>query len=334
MTSTVLCRYYMNGACNKGEDCAFSHDFAAMPAQTCRYFLAGFCAYGDKCRYDHVRPEWSAAASERAARQAQAASSQPPAAVRRPGMEPDDGRPLVPASHGAHAAWQPEAARRHRGAPSWGAADAAWYNDYSVDDGVTDPDTLWYPDNDSEDENAFEDDSYPRDSYAAGHQHSEAQDEAGGGRAGSPAGSGSSAGQAEQDASRGPGGARGAGDGAGGSRNPEAGLCGAFTLAGHCARRPCHQVHGAACPVRRPAPAPARLSAGAQQPLHVRVLHPDVLAPRSALVVWHLALCMRCARGRSQAHAGARAALGCGACPLAGAVPCVAMQDLAALRGA
>ena len=55
MTSKVLCRYHMNGMCNKGEQCAFSHDFAAMPSQTCRYYLAGCCAYGDQCRFDHVR---------------------------------------------------------------------------------------------------------------------------------------------------------------------------------------------------------------------------------------------------------------------------------------
>ena len=55
MTSKVLCRYHMNGMCNKGEHCAFSHDFAAMPSQTCRYYLAGCCAYGDQCRFDHVR---------------------------------------------------------------------------------------------------------------------------------------------------------------------------------------------------------------------------------------------------------------------------------------
>ena len=54
MTSKVLCRYHMNGMCNKGEQCAFSHDFAAMPSQTCRYYLAGCCAYGDQCRFDHV----------------------------------------------------------------------------------------------------------------------------------------------------------------------------------------------------------------------------------------------------------------------------------------
>jgi hypothetical protein len=28
---SILCKYYMNGACNKGDSCPFSHDLAIAP---------------------------------------------------------------------------------------------------------------------------------------------------------------------------------------------------------------------------------------------------------------------------------------------------------------
>ena len=29
--SATLCKYHMNGACKRGEECPFSHDFTALP---------------------------------------------------------------------------------------------------------------------------------------------------------------------------------------------------------------------------------------------------------------------------------------------------------------
>uniref|UniRef100_A0A914EP92 RING-type E3 ubiquitin transferase n=1 Tax=Acrobeloides nanus TaxID=290746 RepID=A0A914EP92_9BILA len=52
-----LCRYFVNNACFKGNECPYSHDRNAKPDMTCRYYLAGHCAYGSKCRYDHVKPK-------------------------------------------------------------------------------------------------------------------------------------------------------------------------------------------------------------------------------------------------------------------------------------
>mmetsp|Transcript_7080 Transcript_7080/g.31178 ORF Transcript_7080/g.31178 Transcript_7080/m.31178 type:complete len:228 (-) Transcript_7080:261-944(-) len=54
--SREICKYYLHGACNKGDACRFSHDIQAPKSTVCTYYLAGNCSYGDKCRYDHVRP--------------------------------------------------------------------------------------------------------------------------------------------------------------------------------------------------------------------------------------------------------------------------------------
>merc|ERR1712070_1289224 len=55
-TKTVQCKYFLHGACTKGENCPFSHELAtSKPNMVCRYFQAGHCAYGDKCRYDHIK---------------------------------------------------------------------------------------------------------------------------------------------------------------------------------------------------------------------------------------------------------------------------------------
>ncbi|XP_066954800.1 uncharacterized protein [Macrobrachium rosenbergii] len=45
----VLCRYFKNGVCRKGDNCRFSHDPNDKPSMICRYFLKGACNYGEKC---------------------------------------------------------------------------------------------------------------------------------------------------------------------------------------------------------------------------------------------------------------------------------------------
>ena len=56
-TSKVLCRYYLNSCCTKGNQCTFSHDITSKEDLTCRFYLRGTCAYGNSCRYMHVRPK-------------------------------------------------------------------------------------------------------------------------------------------------------------------------------------------------------------------------------------------------------------------------------------
>ena len=252
MTSKVLCRYHMSGMCNKGADCTFSHDFKAMPAQACRYYLAGFCAYGDECRYDHVRPEWSSAAADRAARTAKSAAVPPPVTVQRPDTSADDRRPLVPSSSGSRPAWQPEPAEH-----GWGGADAAWQED----------DVAWHGDDQPAAGYAF-DDGYGDEAGSAVHSYGasartahDSHCEAAKGVRDSYCSAPESPHECRQDAghhsldeSRSCEGsgrrASEAEDGCGGSTDPDAGLCGAFTLSGCCGRRPCHLAHGNICPVR------------------------------------------------------------------------------------
>jgi hypothetical protein len=51
---TVLCRYFVEGRCQKGDDCTFSHDIAPLKKyECCKYYLNGFCSKGDKCIYLH-----------------------------------------------------------------------------------------------------------------------------------------------------------------------------------------------------------------------------------------------------------------------------------------
>lgn len=55
-SSSVLCRYYLNGCCRDGASCRFSHDRQnSQPSMVCRFYSKGHCSYGDRCRYDHIR---------------------------------------------------------------------------------------------------------------------------------------------------------------------------------------------------------------------------------------------------------------------------------------
>ncbi|XP_016386074.1 probable E3 ubiquitin-protein ligase makorin-2 [Sinocyclocheilus rhinocerous] len=52
----ITCKYFMNGACNKGNDCEFSHDLQNSKSNMiCTFYKKGQCTYGDRCRYDHVK---------------------------------------------------------------------------------------------------------------------------------------------------------------------------------------------------------------------------------------------------------------------------------------
>ncbi|KAL5199950.1 hypothetical protein ABZP36_021153 [Zizania latifolia] len=54
-TKRVLCKFFMHGACLKGEYCEFSHDWNDQPNNVCTFYQKGACSYGSRCRYDHVK---------------------------------------------------------------------------------------------------------------------------------------------------------------------------------------------------------------------------------------------------------------------------------------
>ncbi|XP_033095752.1 probable E3 ubiquitin-protein ligase makorin-1 [Anneissia japonica] len=49
----IPCRFFLNGKCNHGSNCKYSHDQSNKPSSLCVYYLEGRCMYGDKCRFDH-----------------------------------------------------------------------------------------------------------------------------------------------------------------------------------------------------------------------------------------------------------------------------------------
>ncbi|CAN4080528.1 unnamed protein product [Withania somnifera] len=55
MSKRVLCKFFVHGACLKGEYCEFSHDWKDPPKKVCTYYQKGLCAYGSRCRYKHVK---------------------------------------------------------------------------------------------------------------------------------------------------------------------------------------------------------------------------------------------------------------------------------------
>uniref|UniRef100_A0A0D6R3J6 RING-type E3 ubiquitin transferase n=1 Tax=Araucaria cunninghamii TaxID=56994 RepID=A0A0D6R3J6_ARACU len=55
MSNRVLCKYFVHGACLKGEYCEFSHDWKDQESNVCTFYQRGVCSYGSRCRYDHVK---------------------------------------------------------------------------------------------------------------------------------------------------------------------------------------------------------------------------------------------------------------------------------------
>ncbi|RWW81375.1 hypothetical protein BHE74_00010245, partial [Ensete ventricosum] len=51
----ILCKFFIHGACLKGEYCEFSHDWQDQPNNICTFYQKGVCSYGSRCRYDHVK---------------------------------------------------------------------------------------------------------------------------------------------------------------------------------------------------------------------------------------------------------------------------------------
>ncbi|KAL9678115.1 hypothetical protein QQ045_015954 [Rhodiola kirilowii] len=55
MSKRTLCKFYLHGACFKGEHCEFSHDWNDPENNVCTFYQKGNCSYGSRCRYEHVK---------------------------------------------------------------------------------------------------------------------------------------------------------------------------------------------------------------------------------------------------------------------------------------
>ena len=51
----ILCKFFMEGRCQKGNECPFSHNAPInKKLEPCKYYLNGFCAKNDKCMFMHA----------------------------------------------------------------------------------------------------------------------------------------------------------------------------------------------------------------------------------------------------------------------------------------
>ncbi|ESQ28873.1 hypothetical protein EUTSA_v10023829mg [Eutrema salsugineum] len=78
MSKRILCKFFAHGACLKGENCEFSHDWKDPSNNVCTYYQRGICSYGNQCRYEHVkasRPHPSAPSSSGVPRSPHASTS-------------------------------------------------------------------------------------------------------------------------------------------------------------------------------------------------------------------------------------------------------------------
>uniref|UniRef100_M4DIQ8 Uncharacterized protein n=1 Tax=Brassica campestris TaxID=3711 RepID=M4DIQ8_BRACM len=56
MSKRILCKFFAHGACLKGDNCEFSHDWKDPSNNICTFYQRGNCSYGSRCRYEHVKP--------------------------------------------------------------------------------------------------------------------------------------------------------------------------------------------------------------------------------------------------------------------------------------
>ncbi|PWZ24193.1 E3 ubiquitin-protein ligase makorin, partial [Zea mays] len=50
----VPCKFFLHGACFKGDYCEFSHDCNDQPDNVCTFYQKGTCTFGSRCRNEHV----------------------------------------------------------------------------------------------------------------------------------------------------------------------------------------------------------------------------------------------------------------------------------------
>ncbi|CAG9322849.1 unnamed protein product [Blepharisma stoltei] len=56
---TEMCKNWINGHCQFGDNCAFAHGKEELREKTlskkeCTHFAEGFCVYGDRCLFKHI----------------------------------------------------------------------------------------------------------------------------------------------------------------------------------------------------------------------------------------------------------------------------------------
>ena len=78
-TSHVPCKFYLQGQCQAGRMCPFSHDLESTtrPAP-CKYFAKGHCKFGTKCALLHITPDGIVMNHKRYSQPPQYAQVQPP----------------------------------------------------------------------------------------------------------------------------------------------------------------------------------------------------------------------------------------------------------------
>lgn len=96
MSKRVLCKFFAHGACLKGENCEFSHDWKAPPNNICTFYQKGICAYGSRCRYQHVKPSQSQSSASSSSTSAQQSLVSDPAYPPHPSCTSSSGVALVP----------------------------------------------------------------------------------------------------------------------------------------------------------------------------------------------------------------------------------------------
>ncbi|XP_010558901.1 PREDICTED: E3 ubiquitin-protein ligase makorin-like, partial [Tarenaya hassleriana] len=62
----ILCKFFIQGACLKGEHCEYSHDLNGSARNICSFYQKGICSYGSRCRYEHVNASQSLSSSSSA----------------------------------------------------------------------------------------------------------------------------------------------------------------------------------------------------------------------------------------------------------------------------
>ncbi|XP_036398937.1 zinc finger CCCH domain-containing protein 6-like [Megalops cyprinoides] len=48
-----ICKYFLRGACVKGDQCHFEHDMNVKKMELCKFYVLDFCTKGDNCIYMH-----------------------------------------------------------------------------------------------------------------------------------------------------------------------------------------------------------------------------------------------------------------------------------------
>ncbi|KAJ1966764.1 Cleavage and polyadenylation specificity factor subunit 4 [Dispira parvispora] len=53
-TGSGICKYFLKGACRKGNSCQYRHTAASEKSVVCKHWIRGLCKKGDQCEFLHV----------------------------------------------------------------------------------------------------------------------------------------------------------------------------------------------------------------------------------------------------------------------------------------